>query len=90
MLISDKSKIASVYSGKAGKCCCGCSGKHYYAEAVKGDGKAIRGYEIDADEISDKMITKVVNILNTTQGAKEEDSYFFVNVGNRDYVAYKR
>ena len=22
-------KITSVYSGKNGKCCCGCSGKHY-------------------------------------------------------------
>jgi hypothetical protein len=25
-------KITAAYSGKAGKCCCGCSGHHYHAK----------------------------------------------------------
>ena len=44
-------KVVSVYSGRAHKCCCGCSGKHTYASEYAPYGKEIRGYPIDADEV---------------------------------------
>ena len=66
-------EVTSVYSGRDGRCCCGCSGKHY----DKGTPAA------------DRMIRKVVRILNErldeiTYGSNNVS----VVVYERLYVAY--
>ena len=48
--------IMSVYSGKDGCCCCGCSGTHYYPPGAVG--AAAWG-----GNISSAMVTKVFNLL---------------------------
>ena len=47
--------VVSVYSGKAGKCCCGCSGKHR-ASAHRQVAAKSRGYAVDDDEVSDRSV----------------------------------
>lgn len=53
----------SVYSGKAGKCYCGCSGNHRYASKhVEAAGKD-RGYAIGKEEVNDRQVKKVLGIV---------------------------
>jgi len=92
------SQIASVYSGKDGKCCCGCSGKHYYAKAHQAASSKNRGYEVTDDEVSDRMVKKVVTKINDVmampadiQRAYQLDvdsSYVSIVDGTRLYIAY--
>jgi hypothetical protein len=87
--------VGHVYSGKDGKCCCGCSGKHRYAShAVETQSKR-RGYEVTPAEVNDAQIAKVVKILNdpatgpfTFDGDYEPHAYKVV--GSRLYIAYLR
>jgi len=51
MKFNDKIVI-SVYSGKANKCCCGCSGKHYYAP-----GMGEEDYQVE----NAAQVTRVIN-----------------------------
>ena len=57
-------KVTSVYSGKPNKCCCGCAGKHYYASATRARAGKARGYAVTDEDISDRMVKKVVAALN--------------------------
>jgi len=57
-------QVVSVYSGKANKCACGCSGTYRYASAYRDQGIQLRGYAIDADEVNDRQVAKVVGLLN--------------------------
>lgn len=89
----DIDDIQSVYSGIDGKCCCGCSGKHYYASAQAHRGNDIRGYAIDADEVSDRAIRRVWNILRAHADEVEWTNigigkHLSVVVGRRLYIAY--
>lgn len=87
----EPSMVLSVYSGKNGACCCGCSGKHYYNSALKEEAGKDRGYEVDDDEVNDKMIKKVINILKgkAPSGQIEADCNFISTViGERLYIAY--
>jgi hypothetical protein len=79
--------VASVYSGKRGKCMCGCAGKHRYASAHRAWSEKQRGYSISDDEVSDKSV-KI--IFNKVLGAdfKAEDKYIYAEVGDRSYVVY--
>jgi acyl-CoA hydrolase len=45
----DITKVTSVYSGKDGKCCCGCSGKHYEASSEKMVRKVVKLINSDLD-----------------------------------------
>jgi len=78
----------SVYSGKAGKCCCGCAGKHYYASASRDEAGSDRGYPVRDEEVSDRMVSRVLKILEETPGVEHEDEFDSVVIGNRLYVAY--
>lgn len=85
----DASKVTQVYSGKPG-CMCGCRGKHYYPNRnVDAAGKA-RGYALDAEDISDKQVTRITNLLNKNPAAKvgEGGEWAEVTIGQRIYVAY--
>lgn len=56
-------QVMSVYSGKDNCCCCGCAGKHYYASEHMKAASRRRGYAVDESEVSDKMVTKVFNMV---------------------------
>lgn len=87
------SKVSSVYSGKAGKCCCGCSGTHSYASKHRGEAGNRRGYPVAADEIDDAEIQRVVALMNSprNEGNLENGGdYVSLVVGKRLYVAYMR
>ena len=56
-------QVMSVYSGKAGKCYCGCSGIHRYARAHREIGGINRGYAVSDDECNNAQVKKVFNIV---------------------------
>lgn len=85
-----REEVISVYSGKDGACCCGCAGKHYYVTEALGNGKTIRGYEIDANEISEKMVKKVIKIINEASVVEDDGDNISTVVGSRLYVAYRK
>jgi hypothetical protein len=60
----DKSEVRSVYTGRVGKCCCGCAGNHRYASASREASGKRRGYPIQDDEVSDRSVSIVVNKIN--------------------------
>jgi len=83
--------VMSVYSGKYGKCCCGCSGKHSYNSRYIDEGSKDRGYKVGADEVNDRQVQKVVNLINkaTREELEAVDNGFLsLVVGERLYVAY--
>lgn len=57
------SDVLTVYSGRAGKCCCGCSGKHYVNPDYRAEAAEEQGYAVDDEDCSKGMITRVLNIL---------------------------
>lgn len=83
-------KVASVYSGKSDKCCCGCSGKHTYASAHKEWASSHRGYAVMDEEVNDRVVrlhvAKINNHLNETEDLGECVSWD--NGEGRVYVAY--
>jgi len=83
-------RIASVYSGREGACCCGCAGKHYYARRWARWSSERRGYRVTGQEISDRMVKKVCNIVNSGRTQTTGDHIVSVVVGKRIYVAYLR
>ena len=93
--------VMSVYSGKANKCCCGCSGKHTYAKAHQEAGSKDRGYEVGDEECNDRTVTLILRKIQAAQAeglrlnvcpGKEGGfvSHVSVDVGNRVYIAYMR
>lgn len=62
-------QVMSAYSGKAGKCCCGCAGIHRYASAHREIAGKDRGYPISDDEVNDRQVKRVLKIV------KENFSY---------------
>lgn len=85
-----QSDVRSVYSGKDGMCCCGCAGKHYYNSLHVKEASKDRGYEVLPENVSDKMITKVLTLMKTRADLAVEDNgdFFSLVVGTRLYVAY--
>lgn len=84
-----KDDVLYVYSGKANKCCCGCSGIYRFNSKHKDLGTKDRGYEVKQDEVNDKHIVKVLNILKKNSNTLEEDyddNLFSVTVDNRLYM----
>jgi hypothetical protein len=56
-------QVMGVYSGRAGKCYCGCSGNHRYASAHLAAATKDRGYEIAKEEVNDRQVKKVLKIV---------------------------
>lgn len=81
--------IMSVYSGKAGACCCGCSGKHRYASAHREVASKNRGYLITDDEVNDQQVRKVLRIVQSQAGKAESfGTGYSVEQGARLYCVY--
>lgn len=70
-----KEQVKSVYSGRDGRCCCGCSGTH----ADEGERSALWN-----------KVLKVVNEGLALGHADVEDTYVSVVVGKRLYIAYTK
>lgn len=85
----DAREVPSVYSGRNGKCCCGCSGQHYYAKAHQKWATKNRGYKVTDDEVNDGQVTRIVNIINKADAVDDSVVYRSTIVGNRIYIAYK-
>lgn len=68
----DFSKVKSVYSGKAGKCCCGCAGTH-----SKNKGSITR---VINKLKSESLIEEFKENINT--------SFVSVTINERWYIAY--
>jgi hypothetical protein len=77
--------ILSAYSGKAGECCCGCAGKHYYAR----DMKDYRGGGTPKDLANIKRILAIIQ-CDIAEGGSDLicDIYIATEIGNSLYVAY--
>ena len=93
------SDIMSVYSGKAGSCCCGCAGKHTYSTSYRISAGDDRGYAVGEEECNDRTVTLIVGKIRAAvdAGAKLSVSpgkvggfvaIVSVTVGKRLYVAY--
>lgn len=89
-MLLQTNQIMEVYSGKVGRCCCGCSGKYYFnSEFIKEASKA-RGYEVEPDEINDKMVRKVIKLINQADESSldKNETYVSIEIGERLYIAY--
>lgn len=76
-------RIVKVYSGKAGKCMCGCAGKWSYTAMGARDHSP--GYTPSVSEKSVKMITKKVL---TSPDMIVEGDIVMATEGNRIRVVY--
>jgi hypothetical protein len=95
------SDVMSVYSGKAGACCCGCAGKRTYAKAHQDVASKDRGYEVFDKECRDGTVKRIFNkaMDSITSGGdlsispgKEGGfvSHVSVEIGERVYIIYMR
>ena len=84
--------VLSVYSGKKDRCCCGFAGKHSYASATRTEAQTSRGYAIGDDEVNDKMVTRVLRLIQAHEGdvTIDDETCISVELGNRLYIAYLR
>lgn len=85
----EREQVASVYSGRDGKCCCGCAGRHSYAAAHREWASANRGYPVSDDDINESAVTRIVNIINANRAtARRASNHAYVVLGARLYIAY--
>lgn len=75
--------VYKVYSGKAGKCMCGCAGRYSYT--AQGALDHSPGYKPNVNERSVKIIAG--RVLRNPNKVKE-DNYYFVEENGRILVAY--
>lgn len=84
--------VLRVYSGKAGKCMCGCAGRYYYTPERRAEGGTDRGYAVDDDEVSPAMVTRVLRLVQANEDGLEVteslEGIYAVDVGKRTYVVY--
>ena len=84
--------LFSVYSGKNGRCCCGCSGKHTYLTVNRVAAGLNRGYKVDDDELGDRTVKNVLRRLQRAHASGEEvnagDNHFALVAGQRLRVVY--
>ena len=81
--------VLSVYSGKNGKCCCGCAGDHRYNSQHKEEGGTSRGYPVDAEDINDRQVRKVIGILRRAEKIEyDRPDFISTVVGERLYIVY--
>ena len=89
----DIKDVMQVYSGRNGRCCCGCSGKHTYASEYRKMASKHRGYPVTDDEVSDRTVKLIVGKLNKliAQGRSDYTRPDFVSAVSdtgRLYIAY--
>lgn len=80
--------VASVYSGKRGFCCCGCSGKHTYASALRAEASKSRGYGLRDEEVNDRTVKMIFNKLMKNGFERVTDTCYSYETNTRLYVVY--
>lgn len=84
--------IRNVYSGRHEGCRCGCNGKYSYASKFVTEGSKARGYAVDQEDVNDRMVAKVVRIINerlNDEATIIDDDYVDVTMENGHiYTAY--
>ncbi len=86
-----KETTVSVYSGKNGKCCCGCAGTHRYNSRHVETASMSRGYTVTSDEVNDKQIARVLKTITAADAASElefGDNHVARVVNGRLFIAY--
>jgi hypothetical protein len=74
--------VTKVYSGKAGKCCCGCSGTHRYNSRFAKD-----AYE--RSSVNDRQVKRVINLMKANaQYIEDFGNGVSLELGGRLYCAY--
>ena len=59
------SDVKSVYSGRAGACCCGCSGNYRYPSTVtKEEFMREHGRPLNCSEQNDVQVKRIVGLIN--------------------------
>lgn len=86
-------QVIGVYSGKDGRCCCGCSGNHRYPSKYVRRAERNRGYAISPDEINDKQVARVLRLIQENAHAAEYSDGIIstlasIVIGTRVYIAY--
>jgi hypothetical protein len=83
-------QVRSVYSGRADHCACGCAGTHRYNSKHIDEATKDRGYQVRLEDINDKQIARVLNVIKKEAGVEEyiKENYVSVDVGNRMYIVY--
>lgn len=80
--------VLSVYTGKAGKCRCGCAGIYRYSAQHRSLGSLIRGYE-EPDEVNDRQVAKVLAIVQENFAvATAGSNYFDVELDGKVFTVY--
>jgi hypothetical protein len=74
--------VMSVYTGKANKCCCGCSCKHTYVSAHRDESSKSRGYAVEDHEINDSAAKRIYNQIINDPNAELNEDYGFVSLQN--------
>lgn len=95
--------VMSVYSGKPGKCCCGCAGNHRYSRLNRQAASSHRGYRVDDDEVNDRQVAKVLTLVqdrakvvgvddrrdrNLETCVSKGPNHYATEVGGRLYIVY--
>lgn len=75
--------VYKVYSGRAGKCMCGCAGKYSYTE--QGAREHNPGYDVNVNPRSVKII---LNKLLRNPNTKQEDGMLVLEQDSKILVAY--
>lgn len=85
-------QVSSVYNGKSGKCCCGCSGKHRYASLHREWASKHRGYPVTDDEVSNRVVKQTYDKVRRAYDHGEEidfwGSYVAWDDGSRIHILY--
>lgn len=80
--------VMSVYSGKDGKCMCGCSGKYSYNPKYREIASEDRGYEVTEDECNLRTVSLVLNkVKNAGHVEFGGNHYWFATEGGFSYSA---
>lgn len=81
--------LVSAYNGKAGKCACGCSGRHSYMDAEAGSAR--RGYAVDPEEVRPKSVALTLEMVQENfRTAESFGTGFSAVVGERVYAVYPK
>ena len=70
----DVANVVSVYSGRDGKCCCGCSGTHYQAA--------------ERPDMVRRIVNTINRHIAAGFEADVDATYTAVVIGRRLYIAY--
>ena len=85
--------VMRVYSGKAGKCMCGCSGTYKVASAHKRIADENRGYHYNEEDVSDRSVKtifgKIGKLIQAGVRYDLHHSYLALDTtAGRTYVLY--